>query len=44
LTYMAILGAGVAQASDPSAVGIAEDGRKEAYDIAQWGSSNERWI
>jgi O-antigen ligase len=44
LTYMAVLGAGVAQASDSSAVGVADVPAANLAN-AQWGSSNhERWI
>jgi O-antigen ligase len=46
LTYMAVLGAGVAQASEPSLVGIADvPVTSSTDDTARWRiSSHERWI
>ena len=46
LTYMAVLGAGVAQASEPSPVGIVDvPVASSANDTARWRiSSHERWI
>jgi O-antigen ligase len=44
LTYMAVLGAGVAQASDPSPNGIAPIANSTDDTIRWKGSSHERWI
>ena len=44
LTYMAVLGAGVAQASDPSPNGIAPVANSTDDTIRWRGSSHERWI